>query len=429
MANSGLEVSAESRSLSGIQYVAWAFAWLALVLDVMDWQFLAMAAPHVTKEYGFSMTNMGILLGAPLIGAGVGGIFSGWLADKMGRVKTMFICMCWYSLFTIFFPFSSSFSEMLVLRVLAGLGLGAQWGVGNTLVAELLPSRVRILASSTIQTGFAFGPLLAAYFSKLIIPAYGWKPLFYIGAVGFVLAFFALIFIPESPAWLEAKKRANSSSGSKTQLGNIGALLKGQYRSRAILSLLLVSGTLFAYWASMSWIPSWLAKDKGMSIISSMNYIIIMNVGGVIGFILFGLIADRFGRKPPAYVALIASTLGVLIFVNIRSADLLLWYAPFYAFFTYPIFGLYGGYLSELFPTEVRGTAVTGIYNFGRLLSFFGPYILGWVAGISSISVAIGATAVLYLVAIIPLAILPETIQRKADKPGKVAVSAVGADR
>ena len=93
--------------------------------------------------------------------------------------------------------------------------------------------------------------------------------------------------------------------------------------------------------------------------------------------------------------------------------DLLLWYAPLYAFFTYPIFGLYGGYLSELFPTEIRATAVTGIYNLGRLVSFFGPYILGWVAGISTITVAIGVTAVLYLLALVPLAILPETIHQR----------------
>ena len=78
--------------------------------------------------------------------------------------------------FTILFPFAGDFHGMLALRILAGLGLGAQWGVGNTLVAEFLPSRVRILASSTIQTGFAFGPLLAAYSSKLIIPASGGDP-------------------------------------------------------------------------------------------------------------------------------------------------------------------------------------------------------------------------------------------------------------
>ncbi|MGA3116649.1 MAG: MFS transporter [Syntrophobacteraceae bacterium] len=87
----------EFTSLTLAQYGAWAFARLALILDVMDWQFLAMSAPHVSKEFGFSMSSMGILLGPPLIGAGVGGILSGWIADKMGRVKTMFLCMCWYS--------------------------------------------------------------------------------------------------------------------------------------------------------------------------------------------------------------------------------------------------------------------------------------------------------------------------------------------
>lgn len=411
MNNNAPLLTEENGSLNRVQIFAWLFAWLALVLDVMDWQMLAMSAPQITAEFGFSQTGMGLLLGAPLLGAGVGGIVAGWLADRFGRVKMMVYCLCWYSTFTIIFPMANSYEMMLILRILAGLGLGAQWGVGNTLVAELLPGRIRIMASAVIQTGFAFGPIIAAYASKMIIPAFGWRPLFYLGALGYILAIAVKVTLPEPPAWQEAKQRA---SRGEIKLGNLMLLAKPGIRGRVIGALLLVGCTLIAYWSSMSWIPSWLATDKGMSVVKSMNYMIVLNVGGVFGYILFAFIADRFGRKPPAYVALVASIAAVLVFVSIENPQTLLLFAPVYAFITYPVFGLYGGYLSELFPTEIRGTAVNSIYNVGRLTAFFGPYVMGWIAMSFSMTVAIGSTALLYFVSLVPLFFLPETIKKRS---------------
>jgi len=138
-----------------------------------------------------------------------------------------------------------------------------------------------------------------------------------------------------------------------------------------------------------------------------------LNVGGIFGYLVFAVIADRFGRKKPAYVALIASFITVLLYVNITEPTQMLWFAPVYAFVTYPIFGLFGGYMSELFPTEIRATGVNGIYNLSRMASFFGPSILGGVASMTSFTFAIGGSAFMYLLALIPLIFLPETIRKK----------------
>lgn len=407
----------DNAPLNGMMIFVWVFAWLALVLDVMDWQLVSVSASLILQDFDMSSAALGLVLGAPLLGAGIGGLISGILSDKYGRVTIMVICLVWYSIFTIAFAFANSFEVMFALRILVGLGLGAQWGVGNTLAAETIPARLRIMTSAVIQTGFAFGPMLAAWLGKMIMPQFGWRPLFYVGAVGLILAVLAKIVIPETEAWLKSKEKA-AETGMK--MGSFAKLFSKEIYERTGTSLrrntlgafFMVLFTLLAYWSAMSWIPNWLVAERGMDIVKSMNYIMFLNIGGIIGYIVFAFIADRWGRKAPAYVALAASFVAVLVFVSIKNPKAMLAFAPIYSFITYPVFGLFGGYMAELFPTDIRATGVNGIYNLARMSSFFGPSILGGLAATTSFTFAIGGSAFLYLLAIIPLIFLPETIRR-----------------
>ena len=408
----------DTAPLNGMMILVWVFAWVALVLDVMDWQLVSVSASLLLEEFNFPSSALGLVLGAPLLGAGIGGLVSGILSDKYGRVTIMVVCLIWYSVFTIAFAWANSLEVMILLRVLVGLGLGAQWGVGNTLAAETIPSRLRIMTSAVIQTGFAFGPMLAAFLGKMIMPEYGWRPLFYFGAIGFLLAIIAKIAIPETQAWLESKAHADRTGAKMGSFSKLFSTEKYDFtgtsiRRNTIGAFFMVLFTLLAYWSAMSWIPNWLVAERGMDIVKSMNYIMFLNIGGIFGYILFAFIADRWGRKKPAYVALAASFVAVLIFVSIKDPRQLLLFAPVYSFITYPIFGLFGGYMAELFPTDIRATGVNGIYNLSRMVSFFGPSILGGIAAATSFTFAIGGSAFMYLLAIIPLFFLPETIKKK----------------
>ncbi len=412
-----IPIPEDNAPLNGIMIFVWIFAWLALVLDVMDWQLVSVSASLLLSEFNMSSSALGLVLGAPLLGAGIGGLISGILSDKYGRVNIMIVCLVWYSIFTILFAFANSLEVMIALRILVGLGLGAQWGVGNTLAAETIPARLRIMTSAVIQTGFAFGPMLAAWLGKMIMPDFGWRPLFYVGAIGFILAVLAKIFIPETEAWLKSKQKAQETG---LKMGNFAKLFSTEIyeftgtsiRRNTIGAFFMVLFTLLAYWSAMSWIPNWLVAERGMDIVKSMNYIMFLNIGGVLGYLVFAYIADRYGRKKPAYVALAASFVAVLIFVSITDPSKMLMFAPVYSFITYPIFGLFGGYMSELFPTDIRATGVNGIYNLSRMVSFFGPSILGGIAATTSFTFAIGGSAFMYLFAIIPLIFLPETIKK-----------------
>jgi MFS family permease len=268
--------------------------------------------------------------------------------------------------------------------------------------------------------------MLAAYLAKMIQPSYGWRPLFYFGAVGIVIAILSVLVIPEPEAWVKTRDQVKASGMS---MGSLKRLLgKDLYdftgttiRRNCLGAFFLVVFALIAYWSTMSWIPSWLASDKGMDIVKSMNYMIFLNTGGVLGYIVFAFIADRWGRKKPAYVTLAASFVAVLIFVNIPDNNALLMFAPVYSFITYPIFGLFGGYMAELFPTDVRATGVNTIYNLGRVFSFWGPSVLGGLATATSFSFAIGASAFMYLACLIPLALLPETIKKMSAAPERLS--------
>jgi MFS family permease len=279
------------------------------------------------------------------------------------------------------------------------------------------------MCSAVIQTGFAFGPMLAAFLARSIMPTYGWRPLFWFGAIGLVVAIAAKLLIAEPEAWIRSRDEAKASG---LKMGSVVRLFSTEIyeftgttiRRNTIGAFFLVAFCLLAYWSSMSWIPSWLQTDKHMDIVKSMNYVMFLNIGGVIGLVLFAFIADRWGRKKPAYVALVASSIVVLIFVSIDNNNTLLMFAPVYAFITYPIFGLFGGYLTELFPTDIRSTGVNTMYNLARMMCFWGPAMLGGIAAATSFSVAIGATALLYLCAIVPLIFLPETIKKAANRIG-----------
>ena len=402
-------VRESSSGLSKTAVYAWLFAFLAYSLDLMDWNFLTFTVSLIAKEFNFSQAQMGLLLGSPLIGAGIGGICSGWLSDKVGRVKAMVLTLCWFSLFTLLFPFGQNYWQLFALRVLAGLGLGAQWGVGGTLVAEMVPTKFRILASSTIQGAAAIGPMVAAFATGLVVPTYGWRPVFFIGAFGFIVALCVWIFIPETELWLKTKEKADKG---EIKLADFRRLLEPGILGNLVACSALLILLMWAYYGSMSWIPTWMVTSKGMSIVRSMNYMIILNIGGFLGFLSFGLIADRWGRKPPAYVVLVASVLAMVIFVSIKDPYILLLFAPVYAFMTYPIFGLFAGYMSELFPTDIRGTTVNGIYNVTRLTAFFSPFVIAWMGQKITLTYALGAIAVLYLLGLIPLLTLPETKHR-----------------
>lgn len=406
MSNDAAVLSTDQEKISGYAVAAFILSFLAYGLDYLDLQMLANTARLIGAEFHIAPASMGVLLGAQFIGAGIGGLFGGWLADKIGRVKTMAVCLFWFSTFTILIPLCTSYEQLLACRILVGMGLGAQWGVGMTITAEWMPAKWRLRATAVIFAASSVGLISGALLTAALVPAYGWRSLFYCGAIGYVFCL-GVLFVKDPPLWHAAKARADKG---EVVLGSIKVLLGNPvHRFRFICAFFVCLLVVLAYWGTASWIPTWLMKEKGLSIVKSMEFLYAIGGGAICGYLFLSTIMGKFGRKKPAIFFVILSIPATLMFASIDDARTLLLFTPLWAFITCCVMGIFGGYFAELFPTEIRGLAVNGIWNVSRILVFFAPILFAAISAATSMGFAIKMTGVLYALALIPLFLLPET--------------------
>ncbi len=281
------------------------FGW---ALDGMDVMMYAFALRNIQQEFGFSSAVAGSLASATLLSSAVGGILFGRVADRFGRTKALAIAIFLYSIFTAATATSRTVAQLLIWRVLVGLGLGGEWAAGAALVSEEWPAEHRGQAIGIVQSGWAIGYIAAALLAAGIIPVHGWRLLFVVGVVPAMLSAWIWRRIPESERWT---RNTNSSSAV-----GIGTLLDRSIGRNAAVAIALSSCLMFAYWGLFTWIPAYLGTAKsaggaGMSIVKSVSWIIPMQIGAFFGYTTFGFLADRFGRRP----TFLAFVLGAAVFV------------------------------------------------------------------------------------------------------------------
>jgi MFS family permease len=394
------------------QWMSLAASVAGWMLDAMDWMMLALALPLIKVSFNASLPELGLLATATLAGAAIGGVVVGILADYYGRIRILTFTILWYSVFTAACGFAQSYEQLLVLRVLTGLGLGGEWAVGATLVSEFWPDKYRAKATSFVHSGWPIGYGLAALANMYVVPLWGWQGLFWVGSLPAIFAVIIRLQVPEPEAWLEAKKlRSQGGVRQARQQFPLTALFSKALFARTCFAGLLSAGMLMAYWGSATWLPSFLSTAKGLNIVKTSGFLIVLNLGAFLGYQFYGWVADRFGRR----VAFISGTLGAivctLIYVNISDEQALLYFGPIFGFATYGFFGPIGAYVSELFPTESRATGASVTWNFGRAMSMLSPVIIGAVAQAHGLAWGLGTTMIFNFIALLSLFFLPETVK------------------
>jgi len=408
----------------------------------MDWMFVALALPLIMREWKLDLPTTGLLGGATLIGVGCSSFFVGPFADRFGRVRSMMIAMFGYSILTGLCGLAQNFTQLFVLRIACGAFLGGEWGIGATLLNEYWPPKRRSRVMSTVQSGWAIGYGVASLLYVLIAPIYGWRVLFYLGVVPAFVAVLIMKYVPEPEAWVKAdqerreiqKSLAAGQQITKEQRQKVGLPLKALFGANLIrytlLSLVVCTSITLAYWGAATWLPTFLATTKKLSIVRTGIYLFWLNVGAVAGYQLFGWLGDKNSRRFSLGVGFLASVAVVLIYINLDSPAAILFFGPVFGFITYGYWGLFGVVLSELFPTWCRATAVNFCFNSARGLGFFGPYLIGAFAKNHGLTAAIGLTAGLYLVALVALIAMPEPRKvdeaRTAELAAKAATNAAG---
>ncbi len=385
-------------------------AQLGWMLDAMDFLLFTYALRAIQLELTLSDRSMGALISIALVAAAAGGIVFGRLADRMGRVRAMTLSMLVYSLATGALATSQTFWQLAFWRAVVGFGMGGEWSCGSVLVSETWPDRHRAKAIGFMQAGWAIGALMAAGLSALVLESYGWRALFVIGAFPALIALFIRRSLEEPDIWQQAKKRTIAMARKTSMLD----IFRPPLRRKTIIASLLTSSVLIAYWGLFSWLPGFLATPiakggAGMTLTKSALWTIVVQLGSLAGYLSFGFIADKIGRRPAFTMFMIAAAIVVPVYATAPSATTLLFLGPLVGFFGSGYFSLFGALLSELFPTAIRATGQGFCYNIGRLASAAGPFAIALVAQNSGLGTAIAINSMFFLAGAMLIWALPET--------------------
>lgn len=367
---------------------------LGWMLDSMDVMLYAFVLGPVQREMHLSSAASGAMMSATLIAAAVGGLAFGVIADRMGRTRALTMSMLLYSVATALCGLAHSAPELAAYRVLLGLGMGGEWASGAALVAETWPARHRGKALAVVQSFWAVGYALGAGIVAVVLPHFGWRAVFFVGIAPALVTLWIQRRVPE-PELFERERVARPQ---------VSQIFRGALGRGTLICASMNAAALFAWWGLFTWVPRFLsmpvtAGGRGMGIVQTSGWTIVMQAGTFLGYLTFGYLADRFHRKYTYIAFLLMAAILVPIFATVHSSQALLVIGPLVGFFGTGYFSGFVVIASELFPTHLRATAMGFVYNIGRIFSAAAPWIIGGIAEHAGISAALGITSVAFGVA------------------------------
>jgi MFS family permease len=379
------------------------------MLDAMDVLLFVFAVNSIRDQFGFSAAQAGLVSSFTLAFSAIGGIGFGILSDRFGRARTLIWSIVIYSIASAGTAMSWNLASLLFWRAAIGIGLGAEWSSGAVLVAETWPAEHRAKAVGIMQSGWALGYMLAAGITALILPRWGWRALFLTGLFPALFAVLLQRKLKEPEIWTHRKAAAPGSN-------SIRIIFQGQLLRRTLLGSALATSVLFAYWGLFTWIPGFLSASParggaGLSIVSASSFIIPMQLGAFAGYVAFGWLADKIGRRPAFVLYVIGAALLTPVYGASRDARTLLLLGPTIGFLGTGFFSLFGTLLAELYPTAVRGTGQGFVYNIGRGLSSMAPWLVGFFADRYGIGASLALNSAFFLLGAALIFTLPETKQ------------------
>jgi MFS family permease len=386
------------------------FGWM---LDAMDFMLYAMAIGQLRTYFGFNDATAGMLGTVTLVMSGLGGVIFGYVADRLGRARALMATIVFFSVASLGAATSQSVVQLLLWRALLGIGMGGEWASGAVLISETWPPQHRNKAISIMQSGWAIGYIAAALMAAVILGTgnpEAWRWLF---VVGVLPAFFTLWIrrnVKEPEAWLaRGAAAARVANPFKVIFGR--ALL-----TRTLLVILLGASVQFAYWGIFFWLPAFLARPvaqggAGMGVVGSLGWIIPVQIGAYLGYLTFGFIADRLGRRRTFILFMLCAAVLVPVYGQMaRSPLILMLLGPVLGYFGHGYFSMFGSFVAELFPTAVRATGQGTSYNIGRMAGAVAPFTIGAIATLPGIGIglALGVTSAFFLLAAVLIFTLPD---------------------
>ena len=392
------ETGALHRRIVALAFAAWIFDFYDLVL----YSFLLVP---VARELHLTPEQSSIALGTSLLMTALGGVIFGFVGDRFGRKPTIAATVAIYGVGTALCGLSHTLTQLIVFRSITGLGMGGGWAPGQSIVAESVPAERRARYAGYVQTGAPLGVLLAAAAGGYLAPAIGWRLTFMVSGLPAVFVVAAVLkWMPESDVWQRTRTSLNR-----------GVDLRAILVHRRIFALLFVVVLLNseAYWFTYTWMPGYLELKRGLTAVGASRLMIKMQIGGVLGYLTFGRVADRFGRRPAfcAYGLLMAAGTipSTILWTSALAVPGLISAAMFTAGFGTGIWAGVAPMIAELLPTRIRNTSLGLILNVTRGFQFFTPILIAALGARFGFGATLSLGALFSTLGALTVWILPET--------------------
>ncbi|MBP2320373.1 AAHS family benzoate transporter-like MFS transporter [Kibdelosporangium banguiense] len=376
---------------SGLTVVALCF--LTIVFDGYDLIVYGSAVPSLLAEPGWNIgtEQAGAIGSYALAGMLVGALGAGAITDVLGRRRIMLIGITWFSVMMVLCALAPNPTMLGILRFVAGLGLGGVIPSAISLTVEYAPRRRRQLYNAAMFVGYSVGGVLAAVMALILAADHGWRPLFAIGAAPLLIVLpLAIWLLPESAAYLRTRGRHEEaealtlryglepqSEASAERLGPSTLFRRDTWRATILFGLASFCGLLLVYGLN-TWLPQ-IMRKAGYPLGSALTFLLILNVGAIVGGVLAAVLADRVGSKPVTAAAFLVAT-ACLIVLSLRADGAVLYIAVAAAGLgSVGTQILVNGYVAVHYPAAVRATALGWALGVGRAGAIVGPLFGGWV--------------------------------------------------
>lgn len=405
------------------RYLNLAGAWVAWLFDALDAGVFGFVLLAVAHSFSVKLGDVVSTVAWFLLATGIGGYFLGNISDRIGRKKTILLSVFAYGAGTLMCGFAGSLAELNLYRFIVGIAVGGLWSAAASLISEVWKPEGRAKAISFMQTGWSGGNLLAAVFAwNLLDPSKpeAWRTLFIYASVPALLTFiFVAIFVKESPVWLANREFMKKNASKK----NLLEIFKPQYLRSTIFALIISVLGMYGYWVVFTFTPAFLQKILQVRIDQAPVFLVWTGIGAMLGYIAYGMLAEKVGRRIAFAVFFLGMTIMVPVFtysvshmpltngkLEFNTANILTLgtLAALLGFFT-GYFSGFGAWYSELFPTSVRSTASGFCFNFGRVGAIAGIKLVPVLIPLVGFAATISMASVAYFLAALMVFTLKET--------------------
>jgi len=399
------------KAITGVEWRSLSLAGLGWMFESYDSFLLSLLLPTLALQFGLSKAQLGVFTSITAAGQIIGGILFGYVSDRLGRVRTALLCIGIYSLFSGLLASAPNEHWFAVIRFFGALGMGGTWTAGAALIAETWHASRRGKGGALMQMGLPIGAILAITISGIVsgvndgLGGNGWRLLFLIGALPFLILFFVARKTPESPIWLERKHAKAQPTARKTtpdEKLNVRGLLT---------AFTFIFFLQYLYWGVFTWTPTFLIAVKHLDFVHSLKFVLSLQFGAIAGFLLFSALVDRLGRRPMFIAYLLVGAAAVFGYIYSSSPLVLLMTIFFTGFSVNGIFAGAGPFLAEIIGnTASRGFLMGLAYNGGRLGGFIAPLVIGGLASTSGgFVLGLSTTIVAFVAAAVVVFFAPET--------------------